>query len=1124
MNAAAVRPRMCRTSRMLPTVLLLALLGAVVLLGACSGDETQTTAGSNGGSSSGETWPTVPGQTGETGGTSGDGTLGGAQAGDWGPVPLAPGSLEQLTIANGIGIGRIVQNVGKRNEQTYVYVLDVGSGTITATTEIPGRIDAVDIGKRYVFIWAKDGIRVYKPGQSFVYVQTLDNHFVSDFGSYFYVEDPTGPDYLINKGNLQQVTLQAAFQTDRVTDDRIYALLYPDCVVGDSFAFEGESSDKSTVYSLAEHAVIGHIPPDIRIGSEIAAWDPQGRLLFGISGHGISSVEDKLFVYSLGQDKMLAESVLKEGDSVGENLGKGGSVEYVGVGDRLHVIADIRPTVDGWYVINGSKRWYGVEPSGAIHNVQSGSEIVGQHVSAVLAYNSENRALESGAVDGGIAWTSAVPSFFGTHPDGPYAASSSIAWVNSCSGLRGHGDVVSQWDYATGSSLGYTEFTGYEAQVLSADPFIMALRDRSEGVDGTWVLGGGDATRLPTNLVVDLGVKYEPHDIHAKTTLVTFTCTASRIPESFQGEISYEWDIAGVKATGSQVTYTFPAAGTFTVTVTARAGASVSTATKSVEVKVRDPLVPDGFKPSITPDFYTAEGLSFRFECRGLSSEVAKIAWDFGDGTTGTGPNITHEYPLGGYDATCRLYDKNGTLLYEHTENVHSSYPSFTAYVSPRDGYAPVAVSGSCQVDSGYTDDGLHYSWYVSEEQTTTTTAAQQPFRFSEVNSFSRTFTTAGSYLIALEITDPAGQVLHAESFTIVASPIRFTMSDGGRTMESDLSMWADGRGDAVGDPDKDGLLQIWENAAIEQVNPIFELDEGEDLLVNPKHKCVNFVRVAPWPDGADYQTAEYVIFYFAVSYTKDYGRLVDVALTQGHNGDMERVTMVWQCIDPNTLKLAYVYTAAHSANFHGGVWDANRQTTNIGIVTDVLGKPFAEDVMTANLEFKDNRLKLYTSEDKHANYPSLEVGEKARLVWVGDVMIGVGTAVAGPFGLLLGLGASAESGLAEALGAEEYSTAYVQEDVGGGPEKKWPCYNVGEPAGDPNLPGYDPGRQLIDDIGPLFKNERVWSGNKLRPDCFAGGLEPQVKSAVTLGSPGPISNGFSMPDRLLKVLTHGAS
>ena len=36
MNAAAVRPRMCRTSRMLPTVLLLALLGAVVLLGACS--------------------------------------------------------------------------------------------------------------------------------------------------------------------------------------------------------------------------------------------------------------------------------------------------------------------------------------------------------------------------------------------------------------------------------------------------------------------------------------------------------------------------------------------------------------------------------------------------------------------------------------------------------------------------------------------------------------------------------------------------------------------------------------------------------------------------------------------------------------------------------------------------------------------------------------------------------------------------------------------------------------------------------------------------------------------------------------------------------------------------------
>jgi hypothetical protein len=109
--------------------------------------------------------------------------------------------------------------------------------------------------------------------------------------------------------------------------------------------------------------------------------------------------------------------------------------------------------------------------------------------------------------------------------------------------------------------------------------------------------------------------------------------------------------------------------------------------------------------------------------------------------------------------------------------------------------------------------------------------------------------------------------------------------------------------------------------------------------------------------------------------------------------------------------------------------------------------------VRSAKLEFSDNRGKLYTSEDKHVNYPSEEVGESVRLVWLGNSLGDLVLSLSGPGEGLSSLG------------------AFVQEDVGGGPTKRWPCYNAGEP-GNIGQPGDDPSVRLIDDIGVLFKNE----------------------------------------------------
>ena len=44
-----------------------------------------------------------------------------------------------------------------------------------------------------------------------------------------------------------------------------------------------------------------------------------------------------------------------------------------------------------------------------------------------------------------------------------------------------------------------------------------------------------------------------------------------------------------------------------------------------------------------------------------------------------------------------------------------------------------------------------------------------------------------------------------------------------------------------------------------------------------------------------------------------------------------------------------------------------------------------ANEDMTAEVEYYNGAVKFYTSEDKHANYPSESVGASVRLLYVGD-------------------------------------------------------------------------------------------------------------------------------------------
>ena len=295
---------------------------------------------------------------------------------------------------------------------------------------------------------------------------------------------------------------------------------------------------------------------------------------------------------------------------------------------------------------------------------------------------------------------------------------------------------------------------------------------------------------------------------------------------------------------------------------------------------------------------------------------------------------------------------------------------------------------------------------------------------------------------------------------------MQLSVQNSGRRLVSNLPIFVAPDSDIDGD----GIYQPWEDAALERVKPMIELDEDEEWLdeQNEEH-MVFFGRVAPYPYSSiatlPSQLPRYVLFYYAFGWSMDYGG--DIAglspswtdLLKAHRGDTERSIQAWKVVDAYTLELEWVTTSAHSdVNRHHGVWHAWDRTCNLGYIEDYV--PLAYDnlteVMCGNLEFDAaGHVVLYASEGKHALYPSHAICEAVTVV-------------------VLPVGCP--------------PCLWYGEDCSGGGRWSFPVYNAGEP---------DPGRryQLIDNLDEpstwrgltaaqinaltgLYPGEAVWSGH----------------------------------------------
>jgi PKD repeat protein len=136
--------------------------------------------------------------------------------------------------------------------------------------------------------------------------------------------------------------------------------------------------------------------------------------------------------------------------------------------------------------------------------------------------------------------------------------------------------------------------------------------------------------------------------------------TASADPD---GTVSgYAWAFGdGGTATGPTANHTYAAAGTYTVTLTVTDDkGATGTATESVTVTAAPPTN----QPPTAAFTSTAAGLAATFNASTSSDPdgtVAAHAWDFGDGTTGTGSTASHTYAAAGtYTVTLTVTDDKG--------------------------------------------------------------------------------------------------------------------------------------------------------------------------------------------------------------------------------------------------------------------------------------------------------------------------------------------------------------------------------------------------------------------------------------------------------------------------------
>jgi PKD repeat protein len=224
---------------------------------------------------------------------------------------------------------------------------------------------------------------------------------------------------------------------------------------------------------------------------------------------------------------------------------------------------------------------------------------------------------------------------------------------------------------------------------------------------------------------------------------------------------TFAWDFGdGQTGTGAVTTHRYARTGTFTITMTVTSDTrQTSTASRTITVSATLPPTAANFTFSPTAPAINQD-VSFIAATNQAQVPGATWTWDFGDGTSGTGPTVSHRYTRGGTFTVTLRVSTDATLSATSSRQitVASTLPagsaSFTA--SPTDPRVGDTVFFNATAS---TATGGTYAWDFGDGSTATGVTT------------THVFTQARTFVVTLTVTNSLGQTATATRNVSVTTP-----------------------------------------------------------------------------------------------------------------------------------------------------------------------------------------------------------------------------------------------------------------------------------------------------------------------------------------------------------------